>query len=203
MQLSIITLGHVHAEALVALAAHFTHLENLALDVPHGDAVSKHRAEFNRAVDASTADWMLIIREHEFIDPAMAKEIADTVSGAKAWGFRFRAVPYYAGAPLRLGGSSGSGGEVRLFHKRHYIRFAAKGEWDEIAIQGTIVRMSGEIRSVTFESEGEHRAWLEKSATRRAPLARIALFVRYAISAGTLDRNALRYLWIEAGFSPR
>ncbi len=202
MQLSIITLGHVHAEALVALAAHFTHLENLALDVPHGDVVSKHRAEFNRAVDASTADWILIVREHEFVDPGIAKEIGDTVAGAKAWGFRLRAVPYYSGAPLRLGGSGKGGGEVRLFHKRHYIRFASKGEWDEIAIQGTIVRMSGEIRSVTFGSAVEHQAWLEKSASRRSPLARVALFARYAIAAATIDRSTLRYLWIEAGFKP-
>jgi hypothetical protein len=202
MQLSIITLGHVHAEALVALAEHFTHLENLALDVPYGDAVAKHRAEFNRAVDAATADWILIVREHEVIDPAIAKEIAETVAAAKAWGFRLRAVPYYAGAPLRLG-TIDRGGEVRLFHKRHYLRFAAKGEWDEIAIQGTIVRMSGEIRSVTFASSADHEAWLEKSAERRSAIARVMLFARYLTAAATLDRNTIRYLWIEAGFRPR
>ncbi len=203
MQLSIITLGHVHAEALVAMAAHCTHLENLALDVPHGDPLSKHRAEFNRAVDASTADWILIVREHEFIDPAIASEIAETVAGAKAWGFRLRAVPWYAGAPLRLGGRESGSGEVRLFHKRHFLRFAEKGKWDEIAIQGTIVRMSGEIRSITFQSAADHRAWLEKSAVPRSRLRRLAVFVRYAIAAATFDRNALRYLWIEAGFRPQ
>jgi hypothetical protein len=197
---SIITLGHVHSDDLVPLTHHFTHLEQLVLDV-RGDAdVAHHRAEFNRAVDAGTAEWILIVREHEKIDEPLAKEIAEACAAAKARGFRIRAVPFYAGAPLLL--DEKKGGEVRLFHKRNYIRYANKGEWDEISIQGTIVRLQNEFRSVTFATPEEHREHLKGIAASRGRIQQLATFASYVISAGTLDRNTLRYLWIEAGFRP-
>ena len=200
MQLSIITLGHVHSDDLVPLSQHFTHLEQLVLDVARDADVARHRAEFNRAVDAGTAEWILIVREHEKISAELAAEIAEACAAAKARGFRIRSVPYYSGAPLLLG--STGGGEVRLFHKRNYLRFANKGEWDEIAIQGTIVRLQHEFRSVTFGTAEEHRQHLESVAIARGGVQRVTTFARYVISAATLDRNTLRYLWIEAGFRP-
>ena len=63
MRLGVITLGHVHAEELSALTPHLQHLEQLVLDVPFDDPLSKHRAELNRAVDAATDDWLLIVRD--------------------------------------------------------------------------------------------------------------------------------------------
>lgn len=200
MQLSIITLGHVHSEDLVPLSHHFTHLEQLVLDVPRDADVARNRAEFNRAVDAGTADWLLIVREHEKISEELAREIGEVCAAAKARGFRIRAVPYYAGAPLMI--DAKGGGEVRLFHKRNYLRFANKGEWEEIAVQGTIVRLQHELRSVTFATADEHRQHLARIAMPRGVLQRIATFVRYTLSAATTDRNTLRYLWLEAGYKP-
>src|SRR5437773_10678622 len=113
MQLSIVTLGHVHAEDLTALTPHFTKLEQLVLDIAPRDPLTKHRAELNRAVDAASDDWILIVRERETIDDALANEIASAMSAAKAWGFRIRSTPYYAGKPLRVGDEDG---ELRLFH---------------------------------------------------------------------------------------
>ena len=127
-------------------------------------------------------------------------ELAAAVNEAKAWGFRIRSVPHYAGKPLRL---TADHGEVRLFHKRHYIRFANKGEWEEIAVQGTIIRLRHALRSVTFDNVEEHRAWLSKSAAPRSTLRRALIFVRDVIGTRTLDRNTLRYIWIEAGFDRR
>lgn len=199
MRLSVIAFGDIHAEQLEPLTHHCTHIEQLVLDVPPRNPVAQHRAEFNRAVDASTDDWMLILREREEINAALAKEIADAVAASKAWGFRIRSIPYYAGAPLQLGTSDG---EVRLFHKRHYLRFANKGEWEELMIQGTVIRLSGALRSVTFDSSDAHRAYLEQHAVRRSSLRRALTFLGYAISAKTADRNTLRYLWIEAGWQP-
>ena|SRR5690349_3760310 len=198
MRLSIIAFGHVHAEDLAALTTRFTHIEQLVLDVPARDALSKHRAELNRAIDAATADWMLIVRERETIDDALASEIATATNDAKAFGFRIRSVPIYTGQPLRL--EEGSG-EVRLFHRRHYLRHANKGQWEEINVQGSVVRMTNAFRSITFATAEEHRAHLAAKAKAHSMLRRLLLFARYAIGTGTRDANTLRYLWIEAGFS--
>lgn len=192
LQLSVMTLGHIHADDLNPMTPYFSRLEQLMLDVPPRDALSKHRAEFNRAVDAATNDWILVVREREVIDDPLAAEIAGAMRGS-ARGFRIRSVPFYAGRPLRIGEES----EIRLFHRRYYVRYANKGEWDEILIQGTVVRLENILRSVTFESLEAHRADLEKKAVPHSSLRRVLLFLRYA---RTLDRNTLRYIWTEAGF---
>ena len=197
MRLSIIALGHVHAEDLAALTTRFTHIEQLVLDVPARDALSRHRAELNRAIDAATADWMLVVRERETIDDALATEIAHAVSEAKARGFRIRSVPFYTGKPLHLEESTG---EVRLFHRRNYLRHANKGEWEEITVQGSVVRLTNALRSVTFASEEEHRAHLAAKAAPRSWFRRALLFVRYVIGTRARDTNTLRYLWIEASY---
>ncbi|MFL6247208.1 MAG: hypothetical protein ACJ74H_14340 [Thermoanaerobaculia bacterium] len=197
MRLSIIALGHVHAEDLAPLTTRFTHLEQLVLDIAPRDELSRHRAELNRAIDAATADWMLIVRERETIDDELATEIAHAVSDAKARGFRIRSVPFYAGKPLRLEESTG---EVRLFHRRHYLRHANKGEWDEITVQGSVVRLGHAFRSVTFASEDEHRAHLAAKGTLRPVIRRALTFARYVIGTRVRDANTLRYLWIEAAY---
>jgi hypothetical protein len=197
LRLSIIALGHVHAEDLASLTTRFAHIEQLVLDVAPRDPLSRHRAELNRALDAATADWILIVREREFIDDALAAEIAHAASEAKARGFRIRSVPFYAGKPLRLGESEG---EVRLFHRRNYMRYANKGEWEEITVQGSVVRLTSAFRSVTFATEEEHRAHLAAQAAPHSALRRLLLFLRYVIGTRARDANTLRYLWIEAGF---
>jgi hypothetical protein len=68
MRLGVITLGHVHAEELEPLTRHFEHLEQLVLDISPQTPLADHRAELNRAVDAATADWLLIVREREVVD---------------------------------------------------------------------------------------------------------------------------------------
>ena len=197
MRLSIVAFGDVHAEDLAPLTTKFEHIEQLVLDVAPRDALSKHRAELNRAIDAATADWILIIRERERVDEALAHEIADAASAAKARGFRVRSIPYYAGKPLLV---TRDDGEVRLFHRRFYLRFANKGEWEEITVQGSVVRLANALQSITFASPEEHRAQLAKNAAPHSALRRALLFVSYLMSIRTLDANTLRYLWIEAGY---
>jgi hypothetical protein len=197
VQLSIITLGNVHAEALEPLTPYFTRLEQLVLDVAPRDPLAKHRPELNRAIDAASADWLLILREREAIDAALAAEIGKEVKEARVWGFRVRSLPWYADKALRIGNDPG---EVRLFHKRHYLRFANRGEWDELTVQGTVLRLENALRSITFESANAHRDYLGKTGVPHSNVRRALLFVRYALSTRTLDTNTLRYLWIEAGF---
>jgi len=191
LMLAVVTLGHVHAEDIVALTPHFARIEQLVLDVAPRASMTEHRAELNRAVDAATADWVLVIRERETIDDALAAEIAKAAVEAKARGFRIRSVPFYAGKPLRIRVDDG---ELRLFHRRFLLR---RGE---MAVQGSVVRLGNELRSVTFATSGEHREYLAKQSKPRPGISRALLFARYVIGTRARDANTLRYLWIEAGY---
>ena len=190
MRLAIVTLGHVHSEDLAPLTFRFEHLEQLVLDVPPRADLTKHRAELNRAIDAASTDWILVIREREQIDEVLAGEIALAARDAKAWGFRIRSIPFYAGKPLMIGEAN----ELRLFHRRHLLR---RGD---LAVQGTVVRLAQPLQSVTFATPEEHREHLAKIAARHSALRRALLFTRYVLSTRALDANTLRYLWIEAGY---
>ena len=67
-------------------------------------------------------------------------------------------------------------------------------------MQGTIIRLTNELRSITFDSVEHHREYLMKNAVPHSTLRHVLLFMRYAMSARTFDANTLRYLWIEAAF---
>jgi hypothetical protein len=195
--ISLIAVGHLPAEAITPLLEKLERIEVLELDIPPRDPLAKHRAETHRAIDAAANDWILIVREREIIDAALAEEIAEAIAADRVHGFRIRTEPTYAGAPLRIGSDAG---EVRLFHRRAFLRFANKGEWPEITVQGSVVRMQRPFRTVTFLSAQEHEDYLTKSAVRHSALRHMMIFARNAMLAGTFDRNTLRYLWIEAGF---
>ena len=188
MELSVIALGHVHTEAIEPLAAHLTRLEQVMTNLGPRVDLANVRAELNRAVDAAAQDWILILRERELVDAAIASEIAASISVADAWGFRIRIAPLYAGKPLRLGSDPG---EVRLFQRRHLLR---RGE---LSVQGTVIRLRNALQALTFDSSEEHRAYLQEHGVPHSRLRRMLLFLR---NVRTLDPNTLRYLWIEAGF---
>jgi hypothetical protein len=190
-RLGVVTLGHVHTEALEPLTPHFSHIEQLVLDIPPRADLEAHRAELNRAIDAATGDWILVVRERETIDAALAVEIAEAMRAAKAWGFRVRTLALYGGAPLRIGDQAG---EVRLFHRRHLLR---RGE---LGVQGTVVRLANALKAVTFETPAAHAEYLAQNSKRNSFLRRLVLFTRYVIETRTMDKATLRYLWIEAGF---
>ena len=192
MRLAVVALGHVHAEDLAALTTRFEHIEQLVLDIDPRDEIGRHRAELNRALDAASTDWVLIVREREVVDEALAQEIADAMRAAKAWGFRIQSIPYYAGKPLRIGRSEG---ELRLLQRRHVLR---RGE---LAVQGTVVRLAHAFRSMTFATSDEHRAFLAGRAEPRSLPARVLRFLSFLAGTGARDANTLRYLWVEAGFS--
>ncbi|HXA19156.1 MAG TPA: hypothetical protein VN380_19345 [Thermoanaerobaculia bacterium] len=191
MRLGVITLGHVHAEELTALTPYLQHLEQLVLDVPFDDPLSKHRAELNRAVDAASDDWLLIVREREIVDDAIAREITEAMRAQNAWGFRIRSVPMYAGKPLRIGVNDG---ELRLFHRRHLLR---RGE---LGVQGTVIRLNNVLRSMSFDSSDAHCQYLAKNGVPHSLLRRLLLFGHHVAVTRAHDANTLRYLWIEAGY---
>jgi hypothetical protein len=190
--LSIIAVGHVHFEAVEALTKHFAPVEELVLDVHPRSDLEQHRAELNRAADAASNDWILIVREPERVDDTLAAEIAGSAGEApRAWGYRIPTIPIYAGQPLRLGDKAG---ELRLFHRRHFLRRGG------LTVQGTVIRLNGAFRAATFASVNEHRDYLARSGVPHSSLRRLLLFLRNAAGSRTLDANTLRYLWIEAGY---
>jgi hypothetical protein len=182
--LSVITHGHVHAEALEPLTRHLSRLEQVVTNLEPRVAIAEHRAEINRAIDAAANDWVLIMREREMIDERLAAEIA---GAGDAWGYRIRTTPMYAGRPLRISGD----GELRLFHRRHLLR----REWN---VEGPTIRFSNAFHAITFESAQQHREYLATHATPQSPVRRMMTFLA---NARTLDGNTLRYIWIEAGFT--
>lgn len=186
MNLSVVTAGHVHTDALEPLTRHLTRLEQIVTNLPARAVFADMRSELNRAIDAAANDWILILRERETIDGALADEIARVSDGA-AWGYRIRTVPLYCGKPLRLSDS----GELRLFHRRHLLR---RGE---LMVEGSVVWMENALHAMTFASTEEHREYLEKHAVPHSLVRRLLLFAR---SARTLDANTLRYIWIDAGY---
>jgi len=196
--LSIVALGHVHAEHVMALSQYFSPIEILALDIPPRDALSRHRAEFHRAIDAANNDWLLLVREREEADPPLAREMAEAAAAGNARGFRIRALPMYAGKPLHIGNPDA--GEVRFFHRRNFMRFANKGEWQEVTVQGTVVRLNESLRSVTFATSGEHREYLARTGVPHSLVRRLLLFAHHVVATRAFDGNTRRYLWIEAGF---
>lgn len=186
--LSVVALGHIHTESIEPLTAHLTHLEQVMTNLRPRVDLASARAELNRAVDAAAHDWILILREREFVDRDLAAEIAASMQTSDAWGFRIRAQPLYSGKPLRLGSDAG---ELRLFHRRHLLR---RGE---LGVQGTVVRLKMPLQARTFDSPREHREYLAKTAVPHSSLRRALLFLR---NARTLDANTLRYLWIDAAY---
>jgi len=188
MELSVVALGHIHTESIEPLTAHLTHLEQVMTNLAPRVSLTDVRAELNRAIDAAAHDWILVLREREFVDTALAAEIAASMARTDAWGFRIRVVPLYAGKVLRVGIDAG---ELRLFQRRHLLR---RGD---LSVQGTVVRLRNPSYGRTFDSPAEHRAYLEKNAVPHSSLRRALLFLR---NARTLDTNTLRYLWIDAGF---
>ena len=189
MRLSIITLGDVHAEDLAPLAEQFTHLEQLVLDVHPREPLAKHHPEFNRALEASSGEWVLIVREREKVDAALAKEIASVLQSGKR--FRIRSQPMYGGKPLRIPLGEG---EVRLFSRMQNERMSAE------AGQADLPVLSHPLHAISFGSAQEHRAYLESHYAPHSTVRRALLFLRDVIGTRTLDANTLRYIWTEAGF---
>jgi hypothetical protein len=197
--LGVIAIGAVAIDAFATLEPLFGSVELLEIDVPPCDPLLLHRALIHQAVDASSARWFLILRERESVDAALASELARAaVDAPRAWGYRLRTQPLYAGEPLLIGDD---GGEIRLFHRRHG-RFDKDGKEPEMRVQGTVVRLEQPLRAVTFASAGEHRAWLAAHCIPHSLVRRLLIFAHGAIVTGAWFRSraTLQYLWIEAGY---
>jgi len=196
--LTILSLGPLNSEAVAPLGQAGLAIEVIELDEKPGSPLSESGAALNRALEAATHSWILMLRKGEGVSSELAAEIAHVaVENPGSWGFRLRTIPFYAGRPLVLG--ERSEGEIRLIHRKR-CRFV-KGK-PEVNVPGTVVRLSEALRQETFSSFEEHRSFLAAHGVPHSLLRRILLFSRNAIGTGALFRSwtTMRYLWVEAGF---
>jgi hypothetical protein len=200
--LTIIALGAIRSDDVRPLANRFAPLEQIDLPLPPRAVLEEHKGELNRAIAAAANEWVLILREREFVDPELAEEIyRATVEPAKAWAYRLRSIAFYNGAPLRIGQKDD--GEIRLFHRRHYVRFEAKKEATAMRVQGTVIRLDAPLRSMTFATPEEHLLHLERTAVNHSFFRRLGVFAQSLVTVRTLDANTIRYLWIEAAYGEK
>lgn len=198
--IGVIALGQVPVDAFAALKPFFDSVELMELDVPPRDRLLTHRGLIHHAIDASSAPWLLILRSRETIDADLAKEIdRAAVEIPRAWGYRIRTQPLYAGEPLCI--DDAASGEIRLINRRH-ARFDKEGKEEEMRVHGTVVRLDAPLRAITFASTDEHKAWLAANGVPHSLLRRVLVFAHDALVTGAWFRSraTLRYLWLEAGF---
>ncbi|HVR44331.1 MAG TPA: hypothetical protein VMS56_12910 [Thermoanaerobaculia bacterium] len=198
--ITIVGFGPIHAPDLAPLGERFHPVEHVDLKVPADSIIGAQQSKLRAAAGASSHDWILLLRSGERLGAALADEIrAATGGSASAWGFRLRIQPTYDGRPLRIGDAGE--GEIRLFHRRH-ARFDLREREAEMRIEGAVVRLREALERPTFDSAGEHRAWLARVGVPHSTLRRLLLFAHAAITTGALwrSRATLRYLWNEAGW---
>ncbi|MFA6956225.1 MAG: hypothetical protein WC538_10170 [Thermoanaerobaculia bacterium] len=195
--ITLLALGRVTTAGTENLVRRVGAIEQIDLRLEHDSPIAGHVAEINRAIDAASCDWVLIVRAHESIGERLAEEIAASIGPSpRAWGCRLRTQPTYRGAPLNL--EPHGDGELRLLHRRH-ARFLPGGE---LKVQGTVIRTREPLEAVSFASEEEHERWLAERGKRRNPLGRIGAFALDAFRCGPFraGANGLRYLWLNAGW---
>lgn len=125
----------------------------------------------------------------------MARALVDP---PRAWGFRLGLRPLYRGAPLQLGARSQ--GEIRLFHRRH-MRLDLRNRFEEMQIEGAVIRLDGWLERTLWATAEEHVQAKARAGIPHSTLRRTLVFLRRVAEERAWTRpNALRYLWIEAGW---
>ncbi|MBI2214045.1 MAG: hypothetical protein HYU52_10395 [Acidobacteria bacterium] len=195
--ITLLALGPVTTDCTEHLVRQVGAIEQIDLRLEHDAPLAAHVAEINRAIDAATCDWILLVRAHETVGEALAAEIAMSAGPSpRAWGYRIRTQPTYRGKPLTL--EPLGDGELRLLHRRH-VRFLAGGD---PKVQGTVIRTREPLEASSFASSAEHASWLAERGTRRGFLGRLGVFAVDALRCGPLraQANGLVYLWVNSGW---
>jgi hypothetical protein len=166
MRLSIITLGHVHAEELTALTPHFERIEQLVLDVPPRDDARRSIARSSTAPSTPRrTTGCSSCASARSVDEALAREIADA-GDARAR----RGLPHPHDPALRRQAAAHRrpGGELRLLHRRYCCAAASSRAGDGGA--------AGEfIAVVTFASSRSIASISRRTACRIRAAARAAV----------------------------
>lgn len=193
--ISIVSAGHPDPSSIEALRSVFDSIELVETNLDHLRPFPEQGGAANRAIDAAQDDWILLLRQHEKVSEALAREISESIgTSPRAWGYRLASSVSYAGQPLRL--ERGRDSELRLLHRRH-ARFKEGREF----VQGTVVRMKHSLVKESFGSSEEHEAYLKKTAVPHSLVRTTLIFLKNTVLTRAFFRsNDLRYLWIEAKY---
>jgi len=197
--ISILASDSAQGSQFSALLPLFGSVEQVTVD--DYDRLTVHGSRLNRTMDGAASDWIFLLEDREVISDQLAREILEVVSGSpSAWGFRVQKIATYEGSPLNL--TAADAGDVRLFHRRH-ARFESTSLPAALKVQGTVVRLGGQLLLPTFESRGAHEQFLAAHGKPRRFPARLAFFLLSALRTGGLwkGRCSRRYLWTEAGWA--
>lgn len=197
--LSVFAAGRVGEDALAPLRQRFDSVDVQPLPLPADVSFGRHQAEIRAALTTAGHDWVLLLREGESVSGELADAMARAlVDPPRAWGFRLGLRRLYRGAPLDLGARSH--GEIRLFQRRH-MRLDLRNRFEEMQIEGAVIRLEGWLERRLWDSAEEHAQAKARAGVPHSTLRRSLVFLRRAFEARAWARpNALRYLWIEAGW---
>ncbi|HVT02553.1 MAG TPA: hypothetical protein VHL58_04150 [Thermoanaerobaculia bacterium] len=196
--LSILASGTAQASQFAALLPLFRSVEQITVE-GHG-LLTLHGSRLNHYVDGAAADWILLLEERETVSPELARNIGTAVTPSPmAWGYRIRKVITYEGRPLNV--APADVGDVRLFHRRH-ARFDVRSSSASLKMQGTVIRLAGNLIQPTFESRSAHEDFLRSHGKARLVPARVGVFLLQLLKTGALWKGSAsrRYLWVESGW---
>lgn len=193
--LSVVVLGYASGDSVSALGVES---EVIGTALPADAVVVNHTEELNAVMLRAKHDWLLVLREGERINTALAEEIEEAIRGTRAWGYRLGVDFIYCGTVINRRDTVG---EIRLVHRRH-ARFKPNPGAREMFVQGTVVRLQHRLRRVLFETAREHREALEATSERCGALERMRAFLHAAwrerLFGGRLV--AARYWWVESHY---
>lgn len=197
--LSVFAAGRVGEDALAPLRQRFDAVEVQALPLPAGASFGRHQAEIRAALTSAGHDWVLLLHEGESVPAPLADAMARALAAPpRAWGFRLGLRSLYRGAPLTL--RSAPQGEIRLFHRRH-MRLDLRSRFEEMQIEGAVIRLDGSLERTLWASSEEHARAKARAGVPHSRLRHLLVFLRRVSEERAWGRpNALRYLWIEAGW---
>lgn len=118
-------------------------------------------AQKNRALGACTGEWIFSLDADERVSPALAQAILAAVAdpGDKV-AFRVNRQSWWMGAPLRHG-SWYPDAKIRLL-RRGCGRWTGREPHDQLAADGPIGQLSGDLHHHPYRNLGEHLATIDR-----------------------------------------
>ena len=80
--ITVLGFGRVTTENSEHLVRRVGAIEQIDLRLERHASLAAHVAEINRAIDAASCDWLLLVREHESVGERLAAEIAESIGPA-------------------------------------------------------------------------------------------------------------------------
>jgi len=129
-----------------------------------------HVAQKNRALVYASSDWILSIDADERVSPTLAASVqAVMAQEPTAAGFRMSRLSWWMGAPVRHG-TWYPDRRIRLFNRR-YARWVGIDPHDQVAVEGEVAPLEGDILHHPYRDLSEHLATIASYTARHVEVA--------------------------------